>query len=297
MQIINIVSSNKPRVTKQEFYLALVLVGLAQEGQGTHTPSPDLFPSGILDTSLIIFPVHSSVCSTEPSIDRALARRDNPPTPSLDLESISSASSNPSSSSFSSTANHHHENPISDHTSNPSTVSSHYVPPTFPPPVRSSTPPPPAPPPPDRRHSQDPWSTATSSPPQPTIVPPTHSYPSSLVAPPPSALKGGLLAIDRWWEKETRVRVRLIPEREGKWPGLKYTVFDVEVARLGVQEGTGGVHRRFSEFLWLHECLVKRVSRPHLHESLSSSSTLILAVRLAVSFPLHCQPTAKKTGR
>jgi hypothetical protein len=37
-QIINIVSSNKPRVTKHEFYLALVLVALAQEGSGTHQP-------------------------------------------------------------------------------------------------------------------------------------------------------------------------------------------------------------------------------------------------------------------
>lgn len=220
-------------MTKHEFYLALQLVALAQEG-------------------------------SEPSIDQALARRDRPPTPSLNLDSISSAASNPSSSSFSSTANNHHQDhPASDQTSNPSVISSHYVAPTFPPPVRASTSPPPSEPPqPARRQSHDPWATSTSSPPQPTAIAPSHShsYPSSLVAPTASALKGGLLAIDRWWEKETRVRVRLIPEREGKWPGLKYTVFAVEVARQGVEEGAGGVHRRFSEFVWLHECLVKRVS-------------------------------------
>lgn len=222
-------------------------------------------PHPMLPSPLPLLATHTSprLHLTEPSIDQALARRNNPPTPSLNLESVSSAASNPSSSSFSSTANNPQPDqgrPASDHTSAPSTNSSHYVPPTFPPPVRATTPPPPPPAVPERRQSHDPWSTATSSPPQPTIVPASHSYPSSLVAPTASALKGGLLAIDRWWEKETRVRVRLIPEREGKWPGLKYTVFAVEVARQGVEEGAGGVHRRFSEFVWLHECLVKRVS-------------------------------------
>jgi sorting nexin-8 len=68
------------------------------------------------------------------------------------------------------------------------------------------------------------------------------------------------MAIPQWWDKEAQVSVRLVPQKEGKWPGLKWTVYEV-----GVKKGLGGgqdasVHRRYSEFVWLWECLVKRVS-------------------------------------
>ncbi|KAL7415521.1 hypothetical protein BDY24DRAFT_381406 [Mrakia frigida] len=226
-RIINIVSSNKPRITRLEFHLALLLVGLSQEGE-------------------------------EPSIDRAISRKHNPPVPSLNLDSITSTG--PSSSLSTSAPINADPAPsshVSDHTSSPSTNSSHYVPPTFPPPTRTSPPPPP--PAPARRLSADPWSTTVpTSPPIPTLAPlpsHSHSYPSSLVAAPSTGLKGGLLAIDKWWEKEMRIRVTLVPEREGRFLN-KWTVYGVEVVRPG--EETGGVHRRYSEFTWLWETLLKR---------------------------------------
>jgi hypothetical protein len=74
-------------------------------------------------------------------------------------------------------------------------------------------------------------------------------------------LAQGLLAIPQWWDKEPRASVRLVPQKEGRWPGLKWTVYEVAVKSGTGQQDGPGVHRRYSEFAWLADCLVKRVRR------------------------------------
>lgn len=186
---------------------------------------------------LVLAESHSNASlSPEPSLDTAIRRRSNPPSLSLDFASLDSASSRAILPDASSVAS--------------STISSTYAPP-----ARSLSPPPA----PVRQSSSDPWASAStpnfaalsshSTAPFGSLSEhpggghgDSRSYPSSLHASPP-AVRGGLLAIPRWWEKEIRISVRLVPEREGKWPGLKWTVYEIETA------GGRSVKRRFSEFV------------------------------------------------
>ncbi|CDZ97971.1 Membrane coat complex Retromer, subunit VPS5/SNX1, Sorting nexins, and related PX domain-containing proteins [Phaffia rhodozyma] len=186
-KITDLISTNKSRISKQEFFLALVLVGLVQ--------------------------------AKEPlSLSNAKSRRSNPPTLSL---SLSPPTPKPTSS-------------ISNPVDRP-------APEEYPTPAPSSL---------------DPW----SSMPIPTTIDSPSSlgptYPSSFLSTP--SVRGqnplqrkGLLAIPDWFDKLKQVDVRLATEKEGRGFFWKWNVFELSFDGIVVR-------RRYSDFLWLEECLIKK---------------------------------------
>lgn len=109
-------------------------------------------------------------------------------------------------------------------------------------------------------------------------------------------LAQGLLAIPQWWNKEPRAFVRLVPQKEGRWPGLKWTVYEVVVKSVASQQDGPGVHRRYSEFAWLADCLVKRVR--FLVTSASPFNVELIGTSLtAVPVPLHRWPATETARR
>lgn len=144
----------------------------------------------------------------------------------------------------------------------------------------------------------DPWSTSPTLPtatlPTPPLrsLPPTQHVQSASIDNGGNPLAQGLMAIPSWWEKEVRATVRLVPQKEGRWPGLKWTVYEVAVKGGGGQETS--VHRRYSEFAWLWECLVKRVRHVSFSAACASEShqprplTLLAGILRPPQYPFRC---------
>lgn len=202
-RIINVVSEGRARVARREGLLALVLVGLAQEGVGEHSVA--LLVESYSDRGKA-----DSFDPKDPTLDEAALRRSTPPTPDLDLSHLL----------FTPTASHLSSSNAS---STPSLRSDH-LPPTFPPP-QSPPPTPSRPPVAIRQTSNDPWASAPA-PKSNTLNgfdamggAVRESYPASVggLSIAQQGIRGGLLAVDEWWTKLVGVELRLVPEVQGSW--------------------------------------------------------------------------------
>ncbi|TFK29642.1 MVP1 domain-containing protein [Coprinopsis marcescibilis] len=181
-KIVNLVSS-KPRVSKLEFFVALALVALAQQGKDV-------------------------------SIEQvaALSSQNTLPEPMLDLDRLQ-----PSNSTF-----------------GPSTL-------------RENIPPQPI-----RGYTVDPWSASTTK--YPTLPAP-GAYTTQTIGVAPASSTGSNLAgtglPDFWWQKQATVRVTLLGHQ-----GFilnRYIVYEITS-----EKSDHPVIRRYSEFTFLWDCLVRR---------------------------------------
>ncbi|KAG8902682.1 Sorting nexin mvp1 [Tulasnella sp. 403] len=184
-RIINLVSS-RPRVSKLEFFVALALVALAQQGK-------------------------------EPSIEQvaSIAQQSQTlPSPTVDLTKLSSTLNNdvpqPQTNGY--------------HTTGPYSLPS----PTSPAPVYSES---------------DPWGSSAR-----TVFTPGSALATG-TTPGGTSIMGGLPP--NWWNKQKKVTVSIFPEKLG-FILNRYTVYVVQ------PENGSPVQRRYSEFAYLWDCLVKR---------------------------------------
>ncbi|KAG8974604.1 Sorting nexin mvp1 [Tulasnella sp. 425] len=185
-RIINLVSS-RSRVSKLEFFVALALVALAQQGK-------------------------------DPSIEQvALVAQQSQtlPSPTLDLQRLSMINGQQQSrvNGYSTTTN--------GHSAIPSSPAPAYV-------------------------ESDPWSSNFR---------PSFGPGSTAAAGITAAGEGGQTIMgglpSNWWNKQEKVAITIFPEKQG-FILNRYTVYVVQPER------GPAVHRRYSEFVFLWDCLVRR---------------------------------------
>jgi len=218
-QIVNLVSS-RPRVSKLEFFVALALVALAQSGKGMSFQfgCTGRYSCSFLDVSI------EQVA--------ALSSQNTLPEPRLDLDSLK-----PSVSTL--TPNYRQNSG---------------------PPVRSPAP---------AYASDDPWSVVRFN----SGAPSGSGFEGSrgILNGAPSSLSGSGMPKE-WWKKQEKVNVTLLGQQ-----GFilnRYMVYEVitevcvffplvreslsRFTRWHVQQRGGSVPRRYSEFVFLWECLTRR---------------------------------------